>query len=376
MTLIKTRMIVKRLAGLAVTVTLALPVAAAALQEMGDKDLDAVVGQALIVSDKLAGVSGSGHTFYRMMLDAELGLNANIDRLQLGCGGYNEAVVGNACDLDFDYVQLLGRTATGGQSGAPGSAGPADSLFKLTRPYFEFAIKNDGDPTRRELVGLKIGSQFVDGYFAIGRYISPNASTTDACTNATSGEGALACHMGLNRLSGYIGAQMSGNAYGCFGLFGCTPNANLAAQDRIASFNQFVQLWGTRMNRIQTELSATSNSDVTLGLTLTVNANVNESLRFMHGFQFDPSSAQYAQDDFFLSFQREAIRYPTFNKSNTHSNTANPGWWMNLPEVQLEGLTTYNVASDGSALFVALTLEDVDLGQRHPDNCLGSLSFC
>lgn len=376
MVLMTTRKIAKRLARLVLATTLALPVAASALQEMGDADMYAVVGQALIVSDKLAGVGGSGHTFYRMMLDAELGLNANIDRLQLGCGGYNEAVVGNACDIDFDYVQLLGRTATGGQAGAPGSDSPANSLFKLTRPYFEFAIKNDGDPTRRELVGLKIGSQFVDGYFAIGRYISPNASATDSCTNASDGAGALACHVGLNRLSGYIGAQMSGNAYGCFGLLGCTPNANRAAQDRIASFNQFVQLWGTRMNRIQTELTATSNPDVTIGLTLDVVANVNESLRFLHGFQLDPNSARYAADDFFLSFQREPVRYPTFNKSQTHSNTANPGWWMNVPEAQLEGLTAYDVATSSAALFVALDLVDVDLGQRHPDNCLGSLSFC
>lgn len=376
MALRTTRMIARRLKGVFLASLLSLPAGAHALQEMDDGDMDQVVGQALIVADKLAGVAGSNHTFYRMMLDAELGLNANIDRLQLGCGGYNEAVVANACDIDFDYVQLMGRTVSGGQSGAPGSGSPADSLFKLTRPYFEFAIKNDGDPTRRELVGIKIGAQFVDGYFSIGRYINPNASTTDGCTGGSGGAGAFRCNQGLNRLSGYIGAQMSGDAYGCFGLFGCTPNANPAAQDRIASFNQFVPLWGTRMNRIQTELSATSNSDVTLGLTLTVNAEVNESLRFMHGFQLDPSASQYQADDFFLSFQREAVRYPTVNKSATHSNTANPGWWMNVPNATLEGLTTYNVASSGANLFVALSLTDVDLGQRPPDNCRGSLVFC
>lgn len=376
MALRTTRMIARRLKGLCLASLLSLPAGAHALQEMDDGDMDQVVGQALIVADKLPGVAGSNHTFYRMMLDAELGLNANVDRLQLGCGGYNEAVVANACDIDFDYVQLMGRTVTGGQSGAPGSGSPADSLFKLTRPYFEFAIKNDGDPTRRELVGIKIGAQFVDGYFSIGRYINPNASTTDGCTGGSSGVDAFRCHQGLNRLSGYIGVQMSGDAYGCFGLFGCTPNANPAAQDRVASFNQFVQLWGTRMNRIQTELSASSNPDVTLGLSLTVASEVNESLRFMHGFQLDPTATQYQGDDFFLSFQREPVRYPTFNKSATHSNTANPGWWMNVPNATMEGLTTYNVSSSGANLFVALSLTDVDLGQRAPDNCRGSLVFC
>lgn len=347
---------------------------AVAMEELGDRALSVVTGQALLVADKLDGVAGSNHTFYRMMLDAKLEMNMNIDRLQLGCGGFNEAVVANACDIDFDYVSLMGRGA--GQAGATGAGTPADSMFSLTRPYLELAIKNDNDPTRREIVGFKIGSAQSDGYFSIGRYINPNDSTTDACTTSTSGAGAYGCHQGINRLSGYVGAQMAGNAYGCFGLFGCTPNSNINAQDRVASFSSFVQLWGTRMNRIQTELSANSNPDVTIGLSLTVNAEVNESLRFMHGFAIDPAASQYLADDFFISFQREPVRYPTYNKTSTHSNTANPGWWMNVPYAELNGLTAYNVATSAANLFVPVGMTDIDIGQRPPDNCYGATKFC
>jgi hypothetical protein len=351
-------------------------VVAAGMDELDDAAMQAVTGQALLVSDKLNGVANSNHTFYRMALDVELLTNMTIDRLQLGCGGFNDAVVNNACDLDLEYVTLMGRGA--GQSGAPGSGTPADSYFKMTRPYIELAVKNDGDPTRREIIGFKIGAQTVDGFMGVGRYLTPGTAeaTAAGCTNATDGQGAYYCHRGANRISGYLGAQMSGDVFGCFGLFGCTPNGNIYAQDRLASFDHFVQAWGTRMNRIQTELNATSNPDVTLGLTLNVASNVNESLRFLHGFAVDPSDPAYAADDFFMSFQREPVRYPTFNKSSSHSNTANPGWWLNIPMAQVDGLTSYNVAGSGANLFVAISMEDADIGQRPADNCYGSLKFC
>lgn len=355
-----------------------LPIAVAAfgMDELDDAAMQTVTGQALLVADKLNGVTNSNHTFYRMTLDVELLTNMTIDRLQLGCGGFNDAAVSGACDLDLDYVTLMGRGA--GQSGAAGSGNPADSYFKMTRPYIEIAVKNDGDSTRREIIGFKIGAQEVDGYMGVGRYLTPGTPEANAagCTSASDGAGAYFCHQGVNRLSGYMGAQMRGGVYGCFELFGCDPNPNIYAQDLLATFDQYVQAWGTRMNRLQTELTATSNADVTLGLSLPVTGNVNESLRFLHGFTIDPTHPEYGKDDFFMSFQREPVRYPTFGKTSTHSNAANPGWWLNIPMAELDGLTGYNVAADLGTVFVALTLADLDIGQRPPDNCFGSLKFC
>lgn len=366
-----TRMI-GRLAGLLLASSLLVPTVATAITELADHELDAISGQALIVADKLPGVAGSNQTFYRMALDAELSLNATIDRLQLGCGGFNNVVVANACDIDMEYVQFMGRGSPG-QPGATGSGIAATSGFLLRRPYFEFAIKNDADPTRRELIGFKIGAQTVDGYFGVGRYYTPGAAGSPAgCTTAQSGSGAFYCHTGINRLSGFVNAELSGNAYGCFNLFGCTPDPNPANQDQVATIGPAVRtLWGTRMNRFQAEVPATSTD-----IGLTVDASVNQSLRFMHGFALDPSNTQYAADDFFLSFQREPIRYPTFNKSNAHSaNFTNPGWWMNVPNAELSGLKAYDVAVSAGSLG-GVTLNDPDIGQRAVDNCLGALKFC
>lgn len=364
-----TMTLMTRLAGALMLAGMLAPAASAGLIELADRELEDVTGQALLVADKLPGVSGSNHTFYRMALDAEIALNATIDRLQLGCGGFNEAVVANACDIDMEYVRLLGMDLSGGQPGASGSGVAATSAFTLRRPYFEFAIKNDADPTRRELIGFKVGAQTVTGFFSVGRHYAPGETT--GCTSATSGSGAFYCHTGINRLSGYINAELSGKAYGCFNLFGCTPNPDPAKQDEVATIGPAVRtVWGTRMNRMQTDVPATSSD-----IGLTVDGSVNESLRFLHGFVLDPANTQYAADDFFLSFQREPVRYPTFNKSSTHSHTANPGWWLNVPNAELSGLKAYGVAVSAGSLG-GVTLTDPDIGQRPVDNCFGALKFC
>ena len=348
----------------------------AAMEEMTDTALAENSGQGLLVADKLAGVAGSNHTFYRMALNAELGLNTSIDRLQLGCGGFNEAVVANACDIDIDYVTLMGRVPTGGQSGAPGAGTAAESQFILTRPYIEIAVKNDDDPSRREFIGFKLGAATVDGFMGIGRYTapgSPGASTS--CTNATDGAGAFYCHQGINRLSGYLKNKMSGEAFGCFGAFGCTPDSNIYRQYRVATFQGDLVMWGTRMNRIQVTLAATTDPDATLGLSLNADSFANQSLRFIHGLSIDSTAAEFQADDFFQSFQREPVRYPTYNKTAAYSNTANPGWWMNIPLARLDGLKAYNVEASLGSLS-GISLNDPDIGQRPPDNWFGALRFC
>lgn len=338
-----------------------------AMQEMTDSALAETAGQGLLVADKLQGVANSNHTFYRMMLNAELGMNTSIDKLQLGCGGFNDAVVPGACDIDIDYVTMMGSGA--GQPGAPGAGAAATSQFKLIRPYLELAVKNDGDPSRREIIGFKFGAAQADGYMGIGRYIAPGTAGT-SCTAAKEGAGAFYCHQGINRLSGYMLNRMSGDAYGCTNIFGCTPNSNPDQQDHVATFAGTLVLWGTRINRIQTSLPAVADL-----LGINADSYVNQSLRFIHGMVIDPNDSEFAKDDFFTSFQREPVRYPTYNKTQSHSNTANPGWWMNIPASTLSGLKAYNVVVSFGALS-GVTLADPDIGQRPPDNCFGALRFC
>lgn len=346
---------------------------ASAIQEMADSDLSENVAQGLIVADKLQGITGSNHTFYRMMLNAKLGLNTNIDKLQLGCGGFNEAVVSNACDIDIDYVTMMGRA--GGQPGADGAGNPADSQFLMIRPYIELAIKNDNDPTKRQLVGFKLGAAQVDGYMGTGRYIKPGTAGTN-CTTATDGAGSYYCNMGINRLSGYLDTSMQGEAFGCFALFGCTPDPDRKKQYRVATFSEgSLKLWGTRMNRAQVKLTAHTDPAATMGLSLSADSRVNITLRAIHGMIVRSDDPKYLADDFFFSFQREAVRYPTYNKTQAYSHAANPGWWMNIPGAELKGLKAYGVAA-GLGSLSGIDMLDPDVGQRPPSNCFGGLKFC
>lgn len=354
---------------------LSIPLTAGAMEEMSDAAMAESTGQALLVADKIQGIANSRHTFYRMALNAELGINSSIDKLQLGCGGFNDAVVPNACDIDIDYVTLMGRDASGGQAGAT-AAGAVGSEFKMTRPYIEIAVKNDDDPSRREIIGFKLGAEKADGYMSLGRYTAPGSPGASAsCTAATSGAGAFYCNQGINRLSGYMKNYITGEAFGCFGLFGCTPDSNIYNQYRVATFAGELVIWGTRLNRIQVTLAATTDPNATSGLELNADSFVNLSLRFIHGQAIDGNSADFLADDFFLSFQREPVRYPTYNKSQQYSNTANPGWWLNIPVARLDGLKAYNVEASLGSLS-GITLNDPDVGQRPPDNCFGALKFC
>lgn len=365
----------KWLTGMAMVVAL-ISGAAVAMEEMTDAALAANAGQGLMVADKLQGIAGSNHTFYRMALNAELGINSSIDKLQLGCGGFNNAVVDNACDIDIDYVTLMGRAPGGGQPGAPGAGDPATSQFKMTRPYIEIAVKNDDDPTRREIIGFKIGAAQVDGYLGLGRFTSPGSpGASPSCTSATDGAGAFYCNQGINRLSGYMKNKLTGEAFGCFGAFGCTPASNPTSQYRVATFTGELVMWGTRLNRIQVELEAKTDPAATLGLSLTAASFANQSLRFIHGLSINGTDAEFLADNFFQSFQREPVRYPTYNKTAPFSNTANPGWWMNIPVARLDGLKAYNVEASLGSLG-GITLDDPDIGQRPPDNCFGALKFC
>lgn len=343
---------------------------AAAMAPMDEAELAEVTGQALIAADTIAGVSGSGHTFYRMLLDAKLEMNMNIDHMQLGCGGYNEATTASVCDVDIEYLRLMGLG--GGQPGAPQAGDPVTSLFKMVRPYLEIVVKNDGDATMREIVGIKIGSALTEGFMGMGRY----DTTLPGCNpSAVDGAGAFFCHRGVNRLSGNLNIRMEGGAYGCFGLFGCTVDPDPQNQDLVATFDEVISFYGTRLNRIMAQIDATSSDT-----GLTVASNVNQHLRMAHGMAINPSAAQYSQDDFFMSFQRESVRWPTYNKFSggnlIYSRAANPGWWMNVPLAELTGLKAYGVAASGANLFVAVDLIDAEIGQRPPDNCYGSLTFC
>lgn len=351
---------------------------AAQLVSLEDKELSDVTAQALFVSDIVAGIGGSNHTFYRMGLDVDLELNANIDKFALGCGGVNNRLVAAACDIDMDYVRLMGRSGS-----TFGTA--VTSNFRLTRPYIEVAIKNDGNAALREVIGIKIGAQEADGFFGVGRrYADGQINQEHGGTCGTDpGAPALACHSGLNSVSGNLRVEMSAtipvvaNISGIdFNETGCFGNTANAGDDCGAADAYFTNLVGTRMNEatlrdIPIKLSGGLLSAIGLSQAY---ADVRENLRFVHGF------ALVGTDDFFLSFQREQVRYPTYQKT-AYSPTANTGWWMNVPDVKVLNMAGSQVTLNGlseafNALGEGVNLENIELNQTPPINCYGGSRFC
>jgi len=167
------------------------------MTEMQDNELSDVTGQALLQMDSVFQAGGSQSitsgsedgstrnyadmTFYKAGLDAMLEINLNIAKLQLGCGGVN----GPGCDIDIDQLGLSGQCTVD----RPGCAAT------LTRPYFEFAIKNDDTRTLREVVGIRLSAEDTQAMLTMGQ----NTSTPN----------------GINVLSGYMVAatNTTGSAF-------------------------------------------------------------------------------------------------------------------------------------------------------------------
>lgn len=409
-----------------------------ALESMDDDALSEVVAQGLFVTDKIGGSELTGNnqfsdpfTYYRMGLDGELALNLGASKLQLGCGGVNDFIDANiGCDLDFDYVSFMGKNAAGNAPGDPLSE------FVLTRPYLELAIKNDGDPTRREVVGIKIGAQRADGAISVGRrYFSNGANQENTAlaancnTGATLGNGALGCHSGINSVSGFLGAEMSitmrvqanvclgAVLFGaCIGLpipldaYGCKGRTATPVDDcgTAKSDALFVDVAGTRMNNLglsSAQLALEGQNivgDLADALLGNAYASVEADLRLVHYLVFDDTA------DFFLSFQREPVAYPRYDKdtpANTLSPTAmdacagtpfatarcnsayavpaNTGWWLNAPSVKLldifSGSNLGNLTI-GQALSLlgapGLLVSNPEFDLSPYGNCYGSSRFC
>lgn len=395
----------------------------AGMAQLEDEVLSDVTGQ-LFFSDKIVS-SGTVHgiannfTFYRIGLEADLKLNMNIDKLQLGCGGFNEGLVLNACDLDVDFMRLTGFSG-------------AASDFLLELPYLELAIKNDGDRTRREVAGIKIGSAAAEGILGIGRRYVTNQVNQEwglvngrACQEvygSTQDDGRrLACSSGANRMSGFLLGEISAN--GRITDFGgadvCMGWTSINTSDPCGiAQRMFLAFSGTRMDRIgvysKSDELITYNCGGTLAFLGCPDANfkLSQALRTLHEVRLtatDPApgfAGPRITRDFFLSFQRERIAYPIYDQSqpyatlgppdsrtNLYSHTwesnssawsapANTGWWMNITYADLRNQSAGDLQLGGlfdalDALSAGGTLQDLNLGQSPVKNCFGtSTLFC
>lgn len=180
-----------------VTVLVSQGLYASSMVDLTDDELSKVQGQALMSLSYISPVdtknlesnrSGSSKDigFYKLGMEAEIELNANIKKLQLGCGGVNG--IGD-CDIDIDNLSLSGlKVDSNGKPVAMTNEERAASSAKLTNPFIEFAVKNPESSSVRQVVGFRLSAEKAIGLLTAG---TENSSSPN----------------GINTISGYMKVQ-------------------------------------------------------------------------------------------------------------------------------------------------------------------------
>lgn len=323
--------------------------AASTLVPMSDSELSATRGQALMSMSYIAPTdsanleklrdNNSNVGFYKLGLDADLELNANIKKLQLGCGGANGA---GACDIDIDNLSLSGLSDT--------NDGRASSSAKLTNPFIEFAIKNPNSASTREVAGVRLSAESIQGLLTFG---SENTATKNGInsfsgymvTQATGGTVTTAARpTGSGLTQDNLGTQITGRAKGTLlGLNIINTNFRSTSYDlglSSASGSLFLPSQVISGKRITTanltgtanvsgiNLSGSIKADTDLIITIAgnlsgtinnlgVNVAVNEDLGYFHKVNLNGTAAS-------LSLQGQNLQW-TGAKSVSQA-----GWWLEL----------------------------------------------
>lgn len=161
--------------------------ATAKIVHMDDQELQQVYGQALLTLTQSSGNTPSDNSvidFYKLAGDLKIYINANIKRLQLGCGGINGV---SGCDIDIENLSISGLNDGQDAMGNPTfSSSRASTSAQITNPFIEFAIKNPANLSTRELLGFRLGAKEIFGLLTTG---------TDNSENPTDG---------IKSLSGYL----------------------------------------------------------------------------------------------------------------------------------------------------------------------------
>jgi hypothetical protein len=188
------------------------------LTPLTDVELASETGQALFnlsyiapsdTKNQMGAASGVG--FYKLGIEAELDLNANVKNLQLGCGGVNGA---GACDIDIKNLAISGLPDSYDANGNPVfAAGRPSTSAKLTNPFIEFAIKNPNSASTREVSGFRLSAEKIVGLLTAG-----TANTTLPSD-------------GIQRLSGFMQiASTTGSTTTQSTTFGRTPDQTITGR--------------------------------------------------------------------------------------------------------------------------------------------------
>ncbi|MBP2546673.1 hypothetical protein [Acinetobacter guillouiae] len=197
---------------------------ASTLQRLTDEQLSETTGQALMslsytsptdASNLESKRDGSAKNigFYKLGLEADLELNANIKKLQLGCGGVNNSVRSGVCDIDIDNISLsgLGNSASSNTDSDSDRAARVGSSAVLTNPFIQFAIKNPDSASTREVVGINLSSEKAMGLITFG---NENSDTKNGI-NSLSGFMQIAKAGGYASVNSMTGVCYDTSASGC-----------------------------------------------------------------------------------------------------------------------------------------------------------------
>lgn len=325
------------------------------LRSMSDSEMSATTGQALMsltyisptdaanLESKRSNVSdpnNGGVGFYKLGLEGAIELNANIKKLQLGCGGINGV---GGCDIDIDYLSLSGDATT--------NIGRASSSAKLTNPFIEFAIKNPNSASTREVTGIRLSSEKAEGLITFGL----ENGITKSGINSLSGYMEVAATSGtakVNPVNGLRpgdvgGQQISGKACGWFSwdcvnfvttdytlnlrnssgsstapLLGALTLKQQPIEGKRISRAPLVATASVSGIQVSGNIKAVAAGFINLDKTVTgtvnnlqVNVTIDEDLGYFHKANLNGTPAS-------LSLQSKDIRWPG------SKSIAQQGWWL------------------------------------------------
>lgn len=314
------------------------------MTQLSDQELSDINGGSLMSLSYIAPndtsnkMVGQGIGFYKLGLEAEVELNANINKLQLGCGGTNGA---GACDIDIDNLSLSGISDT--------NTGRVSSDAVLTNPFIEFAIKNPGSASTREIMGLRLSAEKVLGLLTAGTENSTTANGINTLSgylkiNDATGTATTASRTGVNYNN--LGLAIDGKAVSSDGLVSANFTAtdyslnlgsssgtlNIKGQTISGTRMSSVDLTGTALiNNIALTgtisadaklwglLPITLNGDITGSISnLNVGVTVSEALGYIHKLELN--------NPFSLSLQSQSIWWPKAEAA------AQKGWWLAIED--------------------------------------------
>lgn len=192
----------------------------AQIYALNDQEMSDIHGQALIQFQHSTDTSATNQNeidFLSLTAVADISINANIKRLQLGCGGIKGA---NGCDIDIENLAISGLNDSRDQDGNPlFSKGRPATSATIRNPFLEFAIQDAKQISTRKIVGFRVGAAQIIGLLSLG-----SANTADPSD-------------GLKQFSGFMQlAQTTGNVMTKPTKFADSTDEELKPPARITTF--------------------------------------------------------------------------------------------------------------------------------------------